>query len=59
MNSDFLLTFLLTSFALAGVVILKKDAIPPRVRRPLAILSLVMVVTSFVMLVMAFLRLGA
>lgn len=58
MDTDLLLIFLLASFALAGVVIMKRESIPPPVRRPLAIVSLLMVASSFAMLVIAFFQLG-
>lgn len=51
-------TMLVVSFCLAAVIIFKKEAIPDRLRRPLAIAALILVVASFVMMVASFLRMG-
>lgn len=50
MNNSSLWLMIILSFCLAAVVVLKKESIPERIRRPLAIISLLMVVASFVML---------
>ncbi|GIQ68187.1 hypothetical protein DUZ99_08065 [Xylanibacillus composti] len=49
-----LFIFLLASFGFAFAVILKKDQIPEVLRRPLAIIALVLVLVSFGSLVVAF-----
>lgn len=54
-----LLTFWIVSFCTAGIVILRRNHIQPEFRRPLAILSLVMIVASFAMLVYELFRLGS
>ena len=53
-----LVTFMLVSFALAAVLIFKKETIPERIRRPLAIFSLFMVSAAFIMLVVSFFQMG-
>ena len=53
---DAVVTMTIVSFCFAAVVILKKDSIPDPARKPLALLSLVMVAASFVMLIFSFLR---
>lgn len=54
-----LLTFWIVSFCMAGVVILRRNHIQAEFRRPLAILTLVMIVASFVMLVYELFLLGS
>ncbi|MCI3923871.1 hypothetical protein MO973_26955 [Paenibacillus sp. TRM 82003] len=49
-----LATFLIVVFCLAAVVILKKDTIPASLRRPIAVMTLVMIVAAFAMLMYAF-----
>lgn len=44
---------LILSLSLGFILILKKDTIPPGVKRPLAIVALVLVAASFVMFVAA------
>jgi hypothetical protein len=43
---------------MAGVVILRKDAIDPRFRRPLSLVALTMIAVSFILLVVELFRLG-
>jgi DMSO/TMAO reductase YedYZ heme-binding membrane subunit len=50
--------FMIVSFALALVVILKKDALPASIRKPLALVSIFMVATSFIMLVISLYQMG-
>ncbi|TVY06661.1 hypothetical protein [Paenibacillus cremeus] len=53
-NSASIVTFMIISFALALILIMKKDSLPAGVKRPLAILALVMVAFSFVLMVYSF-----
>lgn len=53
-NSASLLTFIIVSFCFALILILKKDSLPSHVKRPLAILALVMVTFSFSLIVYSF-----
>lgn len=57
--SGTLVTFLIVVFCLAAVVILKKESIPPSLRRPIAIGTLVMIVAAFAMLLAAFFTAGS
>jgi DMSO/TMAO reductase YedYZ heme-binding membrane subunit len=50
---------LLVSFCLAGVIILKKEAIPERIRAPLALIAVILVLASFAMLVVSLMTMGA
>lgn len=52
------IVFLVVSFALGFILILKKDDIPARVRRPMAIITLIMVASAFTMLVVKLFQLG-
>ena len=47
---------ILVSFCMAGVIILKKESIPDRIRRPLALIASILVFASFIILVLSFLN---
>jgi hypothetical protein len=53
-DSGSILTFIIVSFCLALILILKKDSIPAQVKRYLALLALVMITMSFVLILMSF-----
>lgn len=57
-SSGALAVFIIVSFCLAAVVILKRETIPERLRRPIAIATLVMIVAAFVMLLVTFFTMG-
>lgn len=46
--------FLMVSFSFALVLIMKRDSLPDKLRRPLAMLALVMVALAFAFLVRSF-----
>jgi hypothetical protein len=58
-HSATVLTFWIVSFCMAGVVILRRDAIDPRFRKPLAIMALIMIAVSFALLILELFRLQA
>ncbi|WP_309120151.1 hypothetical protein [Paenibacillus sp.] len=58
-SSGALAVFLVVSFCLAAVVILKRESIPDPLRRPIAIATLVMIVAAFVMLLATFFTMGS
>lgn len=53
-QSEIILIFLILSFSLALSILMKKDSIPKRMLRPLAILSAFMVACSFGLMVYSF-----
>jgi hypothetical protein len=53
-----ILTFIIVSFCLAFILILKKDTIPAQLKRYLALLAIVMVSMSFVLIALSFFRMG-
>ncbi|MBO9604347.1 MAG: hypothetical protein J7639_00275 [Paenibacillaceae bacterium] len=55
-DSASILTFLIVSFSLALVLIMKRDTIPPQMKRYLALIAIVMVGVSFFLIVYSFLR---
>jgi uncharacterized protein with PQ loop repeat len=55
-DSGSIITFIIVSFCLAGVLIMKKDTLQPQFKRPLAILAIVMVSLSFVLVLYSLLR---
>ncbi|WP_281886026.1 hypothetical protein [Paenibacillus sp. YYML68] len=57
--STTIVTFIILSFSLALVLIMKKDSLPAGVKRPLAIIALVMITFSFVLLLYSLFHAGA
>ncbi|MFD0698610.1 hypothetical protein ACFQZT_31535 [Paenibacillus sp. GCM10027628] len=57
-DSGTILTFILVSFCLAIILIMKKDSLPPQFKRSLALLAIVMVSISFVLVLISFFGLG-
>ncbi len=55
-NTEIYLIFIIAAFTLAAVVLLKKDAIEPRIRRFLAIFTLIMVLSAFFLILYIFLH---
>ncbi|AEI40143.1 hypothetical protein [Paenibacillus mucilaginosus] len=53
-NSASVVTFIILSFSLGLILIMKKDTLPPGTKRPLAIIALVMISFSFFMMVYSF-----
>ncbi|MDD9265718.1 hypothetical protein ACFPES_01600 [Paenibacillus sp. GCM10023248] len=57
-QSGSILTFILVSFCLAIILIIKKDSLPAPMKRYLALLAIVMVSLSFVLIVVSFFGAG-
>ncbi|NEW08756.1 hypothetical protein GK047_22430 [Paenibacillus sp. SYP-B3998] len=57
-DSGSILTFILVSFCLAVILIMKKDSLPPQMKRYLALLAIVMVSISFVLVLISFFGVG-
>ncbi|WP_274365994.1 hypothetical protein [Paenibacillus thermotolerans] len=57
-SSGPLITFIIVSFCLAGIVILRRESIPQPMRKYLAIFSLFMISASFIMLTYTFFTAG-
>ncbi|MEB3100261.1 hypothetical protein [Ferviditalea candida] len=55
-SSDTFVIFIIAAFSFALILILKKNSIPEKFRRPLAITALMMVVFAFFLIVYAFLQ---
>ena len=58
-SSSALAVFIIVSFCLAAVLILKRDTIPDKLRRPMAIATLIMIVGAFIMLLYTFFTAGS
>jgi len=58
-SSEALAVYLIVSFCLAAVVIMKRDSIPQPLRRPIAIATLIMIAGAFVMLLYTFFTAGS
>jgi drug/metabolite transporter (DMT)-like permease len=57
-NSSSILTFIIVSFCLALILVMKKDSLPSSMKRYLALLALVMVACSFVLIVYSLLHMN-
>lgn len=50
--------FIIAAFALAAVTIMKRDTLPPKMRKGLALISLVMIVFAFFLIVYSLFTMG-
>lgn len=57
MDSSFTVSFVILAFSLGAVLIMKKDTIPPLIRRITAIIALIMIVFAFFQVVYTFITL--
>jgi mannose/fructose/N-acetylgalactosamine-specific phosphotransferase system component IIC len=53
-NQESVIIFIIVAFSFSLIIIMKRDAIPPRFRRGLALTSAVMVVIAFALLLYSF-----
>ncbi|GAK38677.1 hypothetical protein PUW24_16525 [Paenibacillus urinalis] len=51
--------FIVAAFLLGFVIITKRDSIPDKLRRPLAIAALIMVVLAFILILYSMVSLGS
>lgn len=58
-NSTTVIIFIILAFSLGAVVVMKKDSIPPQMRRGISIIALVLVAFAFFLIVYSFLNAGA
>jgi hypothetical protein len=49
-----IITFIIVAFAFAVIVIWKKESIPERARRPLALFALALVISAFALMLIGF-----
>ncbi|NIK77310.1 drug/metabolite transporter (DMT)-like permease [Paenibacillus castaneae] len=59
MDSTATIIFIIAAFALGALVILKRDTMPPRLRRFFAISAIAFIAFSFFLIVYAFFTMGA
>lgn len=57
--SSNILIFIVSAFLLGIVVIVKKDSLPQRLRRPLAIISILMIAFAFFLIMYSLLTMGS
>jgi hypothetical protein len=55
-DSGSILTFIIVSFSLAVILIMKRDSLPPHMKRPLALIAIVMVSFAFFLILYSFLH---
>jgi cytochrome c biogenesis factor len=58
MDTTALVIFIIVAFSFGAILIMKRDAIAPPVRRYLALFAVVLIAAAFIMLVYAFLTMG-
>jgi len=58
MNTEASLIFIVSSFCLAAVLIMMRDRIPEKLRRPMAVLTIFLVLFAFFIVVYAFMKMG-
>jgi hypothetical protein len=59
MDTEATVIFIIAAFGLAIVLILSRERIPETMRRPMAILSILLVLFAFFLIVYSFFRVGA
>ncbi|WIV20638.1 MULTISPECIES: hypothetical protein [Paenibacillus] len=57
--SSNILIFIVSAFLLGVVVIVKKDSLPQRLRRPLAIISILLIAFAFFLIMYSLLTMGS
>ena len=55
-DSGSILTFIIIAFSLAVIIIMKRESLPPHMKRPLALLAIIMVSFAFFLIVYSFLH---
>ncbi|WP_162830535.1 hypothetical protein [Paenibacillus senegalensis] len=55
-DTTHVIAFIIVSFCLAVVLLLKRDSIPPRIKRGLALVTLAMIAFSFFLVVYSFMQ---
>ena len=57
--SSNILIFIVSAFLLGFVLIMKKDSLPQRLRRPFAIISILMIAFAFFLIMYSLLTMGS
>ncbi|WP_454190434.1 hypothetical protein [Paenibacillus sp. Marseille-Q7038] len=57
--SSNILIFIVSAFLLGVVIIVKKDSLPQRLRRPLAIISILIIAFAFFLIMYSLLTMGS
>lgn len=59
MEYNSVLIFIILAFCLGAVLIMKKDTIPPKLKRGMAIFAIVMILIAFILIVYSLLNMGS
>jgi hypothetical protein len=59
MNTEASIIFIISSFCLAAVLIMMRERIPAQLRRPMALLTIFLVLFAFFLIVISFMKMGA
>ncbi|MFC4305481.1 hypothetical protein [Cohnella boryungensis] len=58
MNTEASLIFIISSFCLAAVLIMMRERIPTPMKRPMALISIVLLLFAFFLIVYTFFKMG-
>lgn len=58
MDSTTVVIFIILAFSLGAIIVMKKDSIPPQLRRGMALITIVLVAFAFFMIVYNSFQLG-
>jgi len=58
MDTGAIVAFIIVAFSLAAILIMKRDTVPPSLRRGMAIVTLILVAFAFFMIVYSLLQMG-
>lgn len=56
MNAENIVIFFIVAFSFGLILIMKRESIPDRLRRPLAIMAVIMVAFAFVLVLLSFFK---
>lgn len=53
-HSGYVITYIIAAFGFALLIILRKNSMPESLRRPLAIVSLFLIISAFILMIISF-----
>ncbi len=59
MDSTTSIIFIIAAFSLGLIVVMKRDALPPRLRRGMALVSIALIAFAFFLIVYSFFSMGS
>ena len=58
MDSTSTVVFIIAAFSLGAILIMKRDSLPPKIRRGMAIISILLIALAFFLIVYEFFMIG-